>query len=136
MGIVNWIEGPVDTTAITVKPEIMWRVLQMDPTDLSKRWQGRLLIDPEAADTRRVIVELRKQFYRSEMVIELYDRQIKIGNEWKYINVNIESHVAGLTEDEVKEMNFAIEEGLEIYRHPAHWVELNKVLGNTEVLFP
>jgi len=71
MSIVNWIEGPVDTTAITVKPEIMWRVLQMDPTDLSKRWQGRLLIDPEAADTRRVIVELRKLLVGKKVCITL-----------------------------------------------------------------
>lgn len=138
MGIVNWTDerGKDAAKDIESSSEALMHLLKMSSQQLDNRWKGSLIVEPEESRDRRVRVVLKKQFYRSEMHIEIYDRNIMIGDEPKDIFVNISTvSVAGLTVEELKEMHLAIEEGLAVYRHPAHWIELNKKLGNTELLF-
>ena len=105
----------------------------MSPEQLANRWQGKLKISAEMPATLhrpanpKVQVELRKSFGAS-VLIKIFDRQTRKGNKLIHISMN---EAARMSAEDLSEMNLAIYEAIEVYRHPAAWIKLNKDLGNT-----
>ena len=138
MGIVNWTDTKGSKAALEIESssEVTMMVLQMTPAQLSKRWQGKLIMPMMsggrgAGSKRTIMVELRKSL-GANVLIKIYDNKSREGNKLVHISMN---EAARMSAEDVSEMNLAIDEGIAVYRHPAAWIKLNKELGNTEVLF-
>lgn len=132
MGIVRWESDTVTEDMFSESDDALMRVLSMDPKQLENRWAGKLIVQPRATQ-HRISVELRKPMTGTNVLIKIYaDMRGKLGgtvNNLIHMSMNA---AVRMSEEDLEEMNMAIAEGIAVYKHPKHWIKLNKYLEESK----
>lgn len=132
MPIVDWQDDRSKEAAAAIEygEDMTMYVLKLPETKIKNRWQGKLLFTTTPGHRRprnqysdkTVVVEIRKTFGGSSVRIRIFDTPSREGNKRVHLSMN---GVTMFSEEDLAEMNMAIAEGIQVYLHPAHWIELN-----------
>jgi hypothetical protein len=135
MSIIDWQDDRSKEAAVSVKhsdEKLVYLIAHSD--DLwNRRWIGELKLTKNPSGqsgvrlpSKTVLIELRNCIGGRDVLIKIYDqvsrRRSDNGNRLVHVSMNGSLH---LSEHDLAEMNMAIEEAVSVYRHPAHWIELN-----------
>ena len=131
MGIVAWTGDNITEDMFEPSEELLLAVLQMNARQMADRWKGKLEVKP-GAQKQRICVTLKKNVNGTELIIRLHRNPVRtwhkedqlVHKHQKEVNIALSGKVA-MDLDDLREMNLAIEEGLQVYRYPKHWQELN-----------
>lgn len=137
MAVVRWLNerGINAASKIESSEDATMYVLGMSEKQLKGRWRGKLVVEDvdeknlsrRDKSKKKVVVELFNMFNSTTVMIKIFDRPSREGNKLVHIHFNDDpGETWMLSPEDLAEMNLAIAEGIQVYRQPDAWIELNK----------